>query len=50
MSILNEKELTVIFSNVEDILVTSTIFLSELEERQKASRLYINSLADILAQ
>jgi hypothetical protein len=49
-TILNDKEQTVIFSNLDDILFTSTIFLSELEERQKSARLYINSIADILAQ
>jgi hypothetical protein len=37
-----------IFSNIEDILLTNTAFLSSLEERQRSCRLYIDTIGDIL--
>ncbi|KAF8626353.1 hypothetical protein AX15_005009 [Amanita polypyramis BW_CC] len=46
--ILSEKETTVIFANVEDILLTNTAFLSSLEERQRECRLYVDKISDIL--
>ncbi|KAG9114454.1 hypothetical protein FRC07_007636, partial [Ceratobasidium sp. 392] len=46
--LLDEKSATVIFANVEDILLCNTTFLSSLEERQKDCRLYIDQIGDIL--
>jgi hypothetical protein len=64
LSLLDEKAVTVVFANVEDILLTNTVcgvpadsqplsnepqaFLSELEERQKECRLYIDNIGDLL--
>ncbi|KAH7317531.1 hypothetical protein B0J17DRAFT_724373 [Rhizoctonia solani] len=45
---LDDKSATVIFANVEDILLCNTTFLSSLEERQKDCRLYIDHIGDIL--
>ncbi|CAO1618674.1 unnamed protein product [Parajaminaea phylloscopi] len=47
-SLLDEKARMVIFANVEDVLITAVSFLSDLEERQRASRLYIDHIGDIL--
>jgi hypothetical protein len=41
LDILDDKALTVIFANIEDLLLTATSFLSELEQRQKSCRLYM---------
>ncbi|WVO21625.1 uncharacterized protein IAS62_002934 [Cryptococcus decagattii] len=49
LSLLDEKALTVIFANIEDILLFNTGFLSALEERQKAARLYIDRIGDVLS-
>ncbi|TXT04229.1 hypothetical protein VHUM_04227 [Vanrija humicola] len=49
MNILDEKSLTVIFANIEDILMFNSGFLSSLDDRQKESRLYIDTIGDILA-
>ncbi|KAG8868591.1 hypothetical protein FRC20_003109 [Serendipita sp. 405] len=48
IALLDEKAITVIFANIEDILLTNTAFLSQLEERQKDCRLYIDSVGDLL--
>ncbi|KAI0668336.1 hypothetical protein C8Q78DRAFT_1173775 [Trametes maxima] len=48
-SLLDEKARTVIFANVEDILLMNTTFLSSLEERQKDCRLYVDRIGDILS-
>lgn len=48
LPLLDEKALTVIFANIEDILLFNTGFLSALEERQKAARLYIDRIGDVL--
>jgi actin cytoskeleton-regulatory complex protein PAN1 len=64
LSLLDEKAITVVFANVEDILLTNTVcchsfepslflsilqaFLSQLEERQKECRLYIDNIGDLL--
>ncbi|KAI9069473.1 hypothetical protein FKP32DRAFT_1617176 [Trametes sanguinea] len=48
-NLLDEKARTVIFANVEDILLMNTTFLSSLEERQKECRLYIDKIGDILS-
>lgn len=60
---LDEKSATVIFANIEDILLCNTVsllaardihksrfqtFLSSLEERQKECRLYIDRIGDVL--
>ncbi|PPQ97490.1 hypothetical protein CVT26_002719 [Gymnopilus dilepis] len=45
---LSQKEITVVFANVEDLLLTNTAFVSSLEERQKDCRLYIDKIGDIL--
>nr|VWP01440.1 NAD-dependent protein deacylase (EC (Regulatory protein SIR2 homolog) [Ganoderma boninense] len=47
-SILDQKARTVVFANVEDILLMNTSFLSALEERQKECQLYIDRIGDIL--
>ncbi|PIL33059.1 transporter [Ganoderma sinense ZZ0214-1] len=47
-SILDQKARTVVFANVEDILLMNTTFLSSLEERQKECRLYVDRIGDIL--
>ncbi|KAF5349732.1 hypothetical protein D9756_008898 [Leucocoprinus leucothites] len=48
LELLSRKEITVIFANIEDILLTNTAFVSSLEERQKECRLYIDRIGDIL--
>ena len=50
LDIVDDKALTVIFANIEDLLLTATSFLSELEQRQKACRLYIDVIGDILEE
>jgi hypothetical protein len=50
LDILDDKALTVIFANIEDLLLTATSFLSELEQRQKSCRLYIDVIGDILEE
>ncbi|EIN07872.1 hypothetical protein PUNSTDRAFT_103983 [Punctularia strigosozonata HHB-11173 SS5] len=50
LPMLDEKAVTVIFANVEDILLSNTTFLSSLEERQKECRLYIDRIGDILKE
>lgn len=48
LDMLDDKALTVIFANVEDILLANTSFYSSLEQRQKASRLYVDTIGDVL--
>ncbi|KAF7323342.1 hypothetical protein HMN09_00115100 [Mycena chlorophos] len=48
MTILERKAITVVFANIEDILLTNTTFMSELEQRQKECRLYVDRIGDIL--
>ncbi|KAI9449187.1 hypothetical protein F5148DRAFT_1248554 [Russula earlei] len=48
MKILEPEVIATIFSNIEDILLTNTTFLSSLEERQRTCRLYIDTIGDIL--
>ncbi|SJL08834.1 uncharacterized protein ARMOST_12205 [Armillaria ostoyae] len=48
LSLLDMKAVTVVFTNVEDILITNTTFMSALEERQKDCRLYIDKIGDVL--
>ncbi|KAI5118090.1 hypothetical protein M0805_007740 [Coniferiporia weirii] len=50
VSMLDEKEITVVFANIEDLLLVNTAFLSSLEERQKECRLYIDSIGDLLVR
>lgn len=50
LELLDDKALTVIFANVEDILLTATAFLSSLEQRQKSCRLYVDVIGDILEE
>lgn len=45
---LSEKARTVIFANVEDVLLAAVTLLSDLEARQKESRLYVTRIGDIL--
>ncbi|KAG6326305.1 hypothetical protein ID866_12784, partial [Astraeus odoratus] len=45
---LGEASTSVIFCNIEDILLTNTAFLSALEERQRDCRLYIDHIGDLL--
>ena len=46
--LLSPETISIIFANVEDILLTNTTFLSSLEERQRNCRLYIDTIGDIL--
>ncbi|KAF8874204.1 hypothetical protein CPB84DRAFT_1967046 [Gymnopilus junonius] len=48
MPMLSPKEVTVVFANIEDLLLTNTVFVSSLEERQKDCRLYVDKIGDIL--
>lgn len=48
LNLLDEKAQTVIFANVEDMLLANTSFLSSLEQRQKACRLYVDTVGDLL--
>ncbi|GAA5879139.1 hypothetical protein JCM16303_001313 [Sporobolomyces ruberrimus] len=48
--VIPSKALEVIFANIDDILMFNTVFLSELEERQRQSRLYINQIGDIIKE
>ncbi|KAK0492066.1 hypothetical protein EDD18DRAFT_1080080 [Armillaria luteobubalina] len=48
LSLLDMKAVTVVFANVEDILIINTTFMSALEERQKDCRLYIDKIGDVL--
>ncbi|TFY81602.1 hypothetical protein EWM64_g2415 [Hericium alpestre] len=48
LDILEPKAIAVVFANVEDLLLTNTTFLSVLEERQRACRLYVDHIGDIL--
>lgn len=50
LDLIDDKALTVIFANIEDILLTATSFLSSLEQRQKSCRLYIDVVGDILEE
>lgn len=46
--LLSTKALSVIFANLEEILLFSVFFLSELEERQRVSRLYVDRIGDVV--
>ncbi|KAF8842606.1 Dbl homology domain-containing protein [Paxillus ammoniavirescens] len=48
MGTLDEQSTAAIFSNIEDILLTNTTFLSTLEERQRDCRLYVDHIGDLL--
>ncbi|KAF8328838.1 Dbl homology domain-containing protein, partial [Cantharellus anzutake] len=50
LKILTEKESVGVFANIEELLLCNTAFLSSLEGRQKESRLYIDSISDILEE
>jgi hypothetical protein len=45
---LDDKAQTVIFANIEDILLANTSFLSDLEERQRESRLWVDRVGDVI--
>ena len=45
---LSDKASTVIFANIEDVLIAATAFLSDLEERQRAARLYVDCIGDVV--
>jgi len=47
---LDEKAQTVIFANVEDILLANTAFFSDLEERQRETRLYVDRVGDVVRE
>ncbi|TDL18518.1 hypothetical protein BD410DRAFT_497704 [Rickenella mellea] len=49
LSLLDRKEITVVFANIEELLLTNTAFLSELEELQKQCRLYIDTIGELLS-
>lgn len=46
--LLSEKASTVIFANIETVLIAAVSLLSDLEDRQRSSRLYINTIGDLL--
>ncbi|TKA51640.1 hypothetical protein B0A53_05517 [Rhodotorula sp. CCFEE 5036] len=46
--VLPEKASSIIFANIDDILLFNTVLLSDLEERQRESRLYINTIGDVI--
>ncbi|KAF9228917.1 hypothetical protein BS17DRAFT_772724 [Gyrodon lividus] len=48
METLDETSTATIFSNIEDILLTNTTFLSTLEERQRDCRIYVDHIGDLL--
>ncbi|KAF8172098.1 hypothetical protein BJ912DRAFT_994425 [Pholiota molesta] len=48
LPMLSTKEITVVFANIEDLLLVNTAFVSSLEERQKDCRLYVDKIGDIL--
>ncbi|KIK68649.1 hypothetical protein GYMLUDRAFT_36129 [Collybiopsis luxurians FD-317 M1] len=48
LPLLDRKAITVIFANIEDILLTNITFMSSLEERQKDCRLYIDRIGDVI--
>ncbi|KAI6017674.1 Dbl homology domain-containing protein [Pisolithus microcarpus] len=45
---LEEESTSVIFCNIEDILLTNTAFLSTLGERQRECRLYVDHVGDLI--
>ncbi len=45
---LTARAAQIIFANVEDILLFNTIFLSELEDRQRRSQLYVDQIGDVV--
>lgn len=45
---LSSKAQTVIFANVEEVLLTAVSLLSDLESRQRELRLYVTNIGDIL--
>lgn len=47
--VLSAKARTVIFANVEEVLLAAVSLLSDLESRQRESRLYVTRIGDILA-
>ncbi|KAI6004628.1 Dbl homology domain-containing protein [Pisolithus albus] len=48
VDMLEAESTSVVFSNIEDSLLTNTAFLSTLEERQRECRLYIDHVGDLL--
>ncbi len=47
-SMLSAKASTVIFANIESVLVTAVSYLSDLEARQKEDRLFVGAIGDVL--
>lgn len=47
-SMLSEKASTVIFANIESVLLTAVSYLSDLEARQKEDRLFVTAIGDVL--
>lgn len=45
---LTARAAQIIFANVDDILLFNTIFLSELEDRQRRSQLYVDQIGDVV--
>ncbi|KAK4700326.1 hypothetical protein P7C70_g5926, partial [Phenoliferia sp. Uapishka_3] len=45
---LTQKASEIVFANIEDILMFNTVFLSELEDRQRVARLYIDTIGDVV--
>ncbi len=47
-TMLSAKASTVIFANIESVLVTAVSYLSDLEARQKEDRLFVSAIGDVL--
>jgi len=44
---LGRNELAIIFSNIEDLLLQNSVFLSDLENTQQIQDYFIDSIADL---
>ena len=49
-SVLSEKELTLVFSNVEDILLCNVQLLADLEDRQSLEMPIVSKIGDVISK
>ncbi|CAG8655621.1 13678_t:CDS:10, partial [Dentiscutata heterogama] len=47
-SLLSEQELSILFCNIQDILLCNTAILSDLEQRQEEDSYFVSKVGDIL--
>lgn len=47
---LGVKASAVVFANIEDIMLFGTTFLSDLEERQRETRLFVDHIGDLIGR